>query len=233
MRRETENVVLLIVGISVAMVTITGAYTRYVKPGMLPWLAVSAVILIGLALIAMLRDIRGGQAHDHPGHAHRSGIVWLLVIPVVLLVFVVPPALSAKATPPATVSVTEAQSFPPLPAGPSPTVALPEVLMRIAVGAVGGLDGKQITTTGFTMRDGERVYLAKIVIFCCAADAQLARLQLSGPAAPVAAGLPENTWVRVEGVVPPGQRYSGTDSVPTFEVSSVVRIDPPANTYGS
>jgi hypothetical protein len=49
-RRETENVVLLIVGVAVAMVTVTGAYTRYVKPAMLPWLAVSAVLLIGLAL---------------------------------------------------------------------------------------------------------------------------------------------------------------------------------------
>ena len=92
---------------------------------------------------------------------------------------------------------------------------------------------RPITITGFTMRDDHRVYLAKIVIVCCAADAQLARLQLSGPAAPVAAALPENTWIRVEGVVPPGQTYLGTDSVPRLEVSSVVRIDPPANTYGS
>lgn len=233
MRRETENVVLLIVGVAVAMVTVTGVYTRYVKPGMLPWLAVSAVMLIGLALIAIVRDIRNGGEHSHPGHTHNSGIVWLLVIPVVLLIFVVPPALSARAAPPATVTVTEAKSFPPLPPGPSPTVSLPEVLMRIAVGPVGDVGGKRITTTGFTMHDGDRVYLAKIVIFCCAADAQLSRLQLTGPGLPVAAALPDNTWVRVEGMVPPGQRYSGTDSIPTLEVSDVVRINPPANTYGS
>lgn len=233
MRRETENTLLLIVGVAVAMVTITGAYTRYVKPTMLPWLGASAGVLIVLALIAIGRDLRGGHAHGHEEHSHRSGIVWLLVVPVVLLIFVVPPALSAKTTPPATVSVTEAQSFPPLPAGPSPAVPLPEVLMRIAVGPVGGLDGKRITVTGFTMHEGDRVDLAKIVIFCCAADAQLARIQLSGPAESVAVALPENTWVRVEGVVPPGQKYSGTDSVPKLEVASVVRIDPPANTYGS
>lgn len=233
MKRETENVVLLIVGIAVAMVTFTGAYTRYVKPGMLPWLAASAAVLIALALVAIVRDIRGGGEHHYSGHTHRNGIVWLLVVPVILLIFVVPPALSAKATPPATVTVSEARSFPPLPPGPAPTISLPEVLMRVAVGQVGGLDGRRITTTGFTMHEGDRVYLAKIVIFCCAADAQLARLQLSGPALPVAAGLPDNTWVRVEGIVPPGQRYSGTDSVPRLEVSSVVRIDPPANTYGS
>ncbi|WP_059015572.1 TIGR03943 family protein [Mycobacterium sp. M26] len=232
MRRETENVVLLIVGIAVAMVTVTGAYTRYVKPGMLPWLAASAVILIGLALVAITRDIRGGGEHHHAGHTHRSGIVWLLVVPVILLIFVVPPALSAKATPPATITVSEARSFPPLPPGPAPTISLPEVLMRVAVGQVGGLDGRQITTTGFTMHEGDRVYLAKIVIFCCAADAQLARLQVTGPALPEVAGLPDNTWLRVEGSVPAGQRYSGTDSIPRIEVSSMVRIDAPANTYG-
>ncbi|NTY61035.1 TIGR03943 family putative permease subunit [Mycolicibacterium sphagni] len=231
MRRETENTLLLIVGIALVMVTVTGAYTRYVKPAMLPWLAISSAVVIGLALVAIIRDIRsGGADHNHTGHVHRNGIVWLLVLPVVLLIFVVPPALSARAAAPAT--VTGARSFPPLPGGTAPTVSLPEVLMRVAVGKVGGLDGRQITTTGFTMRDGDRVDLAKIVIICCAADAQLARLHLSGPAAASAAALPENTWLRVEGTVPAGQTYSGTSSIPTLEVSSITRIDPPANTYG-
>jgi uncharacterized membrane protein YcgQ (UPF0703/DUF1980 family) len=49
----------------------------------------------------------------------------------------------------------------------------------------------------------------------------------------MAAQLPDNTWVRVEGTVPSGQRYSGTSSIPTLDVSDVVRIDPPANTYGA
>lgn len=233
MRRETENTLLLIVGIALVMVTVTGAYTRYVKPAMLPWLAISAAVVIALALVAIARDVRGGGAdHEHAGHVHRNGILWLLVLPVVLLIFVVPPALSARAAAPATVTVPAARSFPPLPAGAAPSVSLPEVLMRVAVGKVGGLDGRRITTTGFTMRDGDRVDLAKIVIICCAADAQLARLHLSGPAAAGAAALPENTWLRVEGAVPAGQTYSGTASIPTLEVSSIARIDPPANTYG-
>lgn len=231
MRRETENTLLLIIGVALVMVTVTGAYTRYVKASMLPWLAASAAALIGLALVAIARDIRAGQAHDHSDHNHRSGMLWLLVLPVVLLIFVVPPALSARATTPATVTRTSARAFPPLPAGPAPTIPVPEVLMRIAAGPAGGLDGRPITVKGFTMRDGGRLYLAKIVIVCCAADAQLARLELSGAVAGVS-GLPENTWLRVEGAVPSGQTYSGTDSVPKLDVSSAVRIDPPSNTYG-
>ena len=233
MRRETENTVLLLVGVSLVMVTVTGAYTRYVKPAMLPWLAASAAILIALALTAIVRDIRAGTAQGDGGHTHRGGIVWLLTVPIVLLIFIVPPALSARAASPLTTTNAVQRPFPPLPPGRAPDVSLPEVLMRIATDSTGELNGRPITVTGFTLRDGNRVDLAKIVIICCAADAQLARLHLSGPASVTAAALPDNTWVRVEGTVPAGQTYSGTSSIPTLDGSSLVRIDPPANTYGS
>lgn len=233
MRRETANIVLLLIGLSLVMTTATGAYTRYVKPGMLLWLGASAAVLTGLALTAIVRDIRSGPRLLDAGHSHRGGIVWLLVVPIVLLTFVVPPALSARAASPATVATSTARPFPPLPSGRAPAVSVPEVLMRIATDSTRGLNDRLITVTGFTMKDNEHVDLAKIVIICCAADAQLARLHLSGPAAPQAAALPDNTWLRVEGTVPPGQAYSGTSSIPTFDVSSVVRIDPPANTYGA
>jgi uncharacterized repeat protein (TIGR03943 family) len=240
-KRETENIVLLLVGVSVAMIISTGVYTRYVKPGLLPWLAASAAVLIALALTAIVRDIRRGpgrpeeHAHSHDHGAHRGGIGWLLVVPIVMLVFVVPPALSARAAAPvaAPSSDTARRPFPALPAEHAPAVSLPEVLMRIATGSAGGLDGRLISVTGFVMKDAEQVDLAKIVIVCCAADAQLARLQLSGPAAAVAAALPDNTWVQVEGIVPTGQRYSGTSSIPMLEVSRVVPIEAPANSYGA
>jgi uncharacterized repeat protein (TIGR03943 family) len=231
-KREPQNMVLLLVGVSVALVTETGIYTRYVKPAMAPWLFASAAVLIALALIAIARDLRAGHATEHGGHADRGRIVWLLAVPIVLLILVVPPALNARAAAPTTVMATS-RPFPPLPDDVAPTVSLPEVLMRIATGAGGGLDNRSITVTGFTMKDGEHVDLAKIVIVCCAADAQLARLHLAGAAAPIAMAVPDNTWVRVEGSVPPGQRYSGTSSIPTLDVTSVTRTDPPANTYGS
>jgi uncharacterized repeat protein (TIGR03943 family) len=226
------NIVLLLLGMSVGFIAITGVFTRYVKPSMFPWLIASAGVLIMLALSAIGRDLRAGAANQHGGHSDRGGLVWLLALPIALLTFVLPPALNPRAVAPATVAATNTRPFPPLPADRAPTVSLPEVLMRIAVGAAGDVNNKLITVAGFTMRDGERVDLAKIVIVCCAADAQLARLHLAGPAAATAARLPDNTWVRVEGTVRPGQRYSGVSSIPTLEVSNLVRIDPPANTYG-
>ena len=216
------------------MVTVTGSYTRYVKPGMLPWLIGSAAILIGLAILAMASDIRGkvadGGGHHH--HGERDGVVWLLVLPIVMLIFIVPPALSAQAASPVTVATSSRSPFPPLPPGEAPTVALPQVLMRIATGPAGGLEGRTISVTGFTMKDHESVDLAKIVIICCAADAQLARLHLGGPAAASAGDLPENTWITVRGTIPAGQTYRGTSSIPTMNIDTLTRIDPPTNSYG-
>jgi uncharacterized repeat protein (TIGR03943 family) len=226
---------MFLLGVSVMMTTITGVYTRYVKPSLLPWLAGSAAVLIVLAVSAAVRDIRRELRDRDDGHAHNRGIIWLLMVPVALLSFIVPPALNARAVSPsaAPLSNISRRPFPDLPAGRAPAVPLPEVLMRIATAPAGGLDGRLITITGFTMKEANHVDLAKIVIVCCAADAQLARLHMSGPAASVAADLPDNTWVRAEGTVPPGQHYSGTSAIPTLDVSSMTRIDPPTNTYGS
>ncbi|WP_123023842.1 TIGR03943 family putative permease subunit [Mycolicibacterium stellerae] len=240
MRRGTENVLLFLLGVSVLMIAITGVYTRYVRPALLPWLFASAAVLIILGVSAMIRDIRqfdpAAESHQHQHqHQHGRGITWLMVVPIVVLVFVAPPALNPRALSgsAAPLSDNTRKPFAALPPGGAPAIPLPEVLMRIAVGPAGGIDGRLITITGFTMKEADRVDLAKIVIVCCAADAQLARLHLSGSAVSVAAGLPDNTWVRVQGIVPAGQHYSGTSSIPTVEVSSVIPIPAPANTYGS
>jgi len=237
MSRETQNAVLLLVGISIAMITISGAFTRYVKPGLLPWLAASAVLLIALALVAIIGDIRRGgpRAGDH-GHAHAHGarIVWLLFVPILILIFVTPPALRPSAAAPSVTSVSNdvlRQAFPPLPAGGAPDVSLPEVLMRAAHDTTGSLTNRTITVTGFVLNEAQGVDLGRIVIICCAADAQLARIHLRGPAATHASGLPDNTWLRVEGQVKPVARQPNSDTIPTLEATAVTRIDAPANPY--
>lgn len=69
MRRDTENTLLILLGVSVAMIAATGTFTRYVKPGLLPWLAGSAVVVIGLGLAAIIRDVRNGHTdRGHDGH---------------------------------------------------------------------------------------------------------------------------------------------------------------------
>ena len=241
MSRETENTVLLLVGISIAMITVSGAFTRYVKPGLLPWLAASAVLLIVLALAAIIGDIRRGgprtsdQHSDHgDGHSHRTGMVWFLLVPILLLIFVTPPALRPSAAAPSVTAVSNDvlnRAFPPLPPGRAPELSLPEVLMREAQDTSGALTNRTITVTGFVLNEAQGVDLGRIVIICCAADAQLARIHLRGPAAAQAAGLADNTWLRVEGEVIPAPRQPHSVTIPTLQATAVTRIDAPANPY--
>lgn len=235
MNRETENALLLLVGISTAMVALTGAFTRYVKPSLLPWLIVSAVVLIALALTSIVRDLRH-PPHDHQhghGHSHANGVLWALGIPVVVLIFVVPPALSPRA---ATATVQAVSNdvlrhpYPPLPPGTAPELSLPAAVARASYDTSGSLRGRVVTIVGFTYKDGSSTDLARITITCCAADARLSRLHLAGPATTGTATLPENTWLRVRGMVTPPEADE-PQPVPTLTASSIERISAPADQY--
>jgi len=233
MSRETQNALLLLVGVSTLIISVTGTFTRYVKPSLLPWLMASAVLLIVLALVSIARDIRSGPGEDgHAAHdhSHRSGVLWLLILPVALLGFVVPPPIGPQTARPAVREVSSEvlkRPYPALPAERAPELALPEVLIRVAQDSANTLDGRLITVSGFTMKEGDR----RVVILCCAADAQLARINLAGPAADTAASLPDGTWVRVEGSIPAGQGDASMRTTPTMQVSAVQEIEPPENPY--
>jgi len=230
--RGTQNTVVLLVGLSAVVMVIKGTYLHFVKPSLLPWLLAAAAVLIALAVASIVRDLRHAPAEDH-GHTHRPWLVWLLLVPIALTTFVVPPPLGAQGTAPETLAATEParRAFPPLPGGRAPTVPIPDVVMRAAADSTNSLDGRLITITGFTLRYPDSTDLGRVVIVCCAADAQLARIHLSGAAVAEAAGYPEDTWLQLEGTVVPGTSSISTNFIPTMAVSRVTRIAKPANTY--
>jgi putative membrane protein len=230
--RGTQNTLLLLVGLSTVVMVIKGTYLHFVKPALLPWLIAAAVVLIALAVASIVRDLRQ-QPAEEDGHRHRAWLVWLLLVPIALTTFVVPPALGAHGVTPTAVATSEParRAFPPLPAGRAPTVPIPDVLMRAAADSTNSLGGRLITVTGFTLKYPDSTDLGRVVIICCAADAQLARIHLSGPAVAEAAGYPEDTWLQVEGTVDPKTSVAASNFVPTMAVSRVTRIDKPANTY--
>ena len=232
MSRGTQNLVLLLVGLSTAVMLVKGTYLNYVKPGLLPWLAVAAAVLVGLGLVAIARDLRHAQAGaDDRGHRHQPWLGWLLLIPIAMVTFVVPPPMAAGGASAAAVSASQRRAFPPLPPGDAPTVSLPEVVMRAAADSTNSLAGRSITLTGFTLHHSDGVDLGRVVIVCCAADAQLARVHLTGTAAATAAGHPEDTWLRIEGQIVPGSSDARDGFIPTMVVATVTPIDKPANTY--
>jgi putative membrane protein len=236
MSRGTQNTLVLLVGLSTVVMVIKGTYLHFVKPSLLPWLIAAAAVLIALAVASIVRDLRHApdapDADDH-GHRHRPWLVWLLLVPIALTTFVVPPPLGAQGAAPEAVAATTPpkRDFPPLPAGRAPTVSIPDVVMRAAADSTNSLDRRPITLAGFTVKYPEGTDLGRVVIVCCAADAQLARIHLTGAAAAEAAGYPEDTWLQVEGSVVPGTSVASSNFIPTLAVSRVTRIDKPANTY--
>ncbi|CDO90590.1 hypothetical protein AWC29_24710 [Mycobacterium triplex] len=233
MKRETENTILLLVGLSIGLIVATGVFTRYVKPSLLPWLVLTAALLIGLALVSIVGDVRRGGRDVEAGHAHRGGVVWLLAVPIVVLCFVSPPPLRPQAA----TSVTNVSNdvlrvaFPPLPPGRAPEVSLAEAVVRAANDSTGSLNNRLITVTGFALNEPGGVDLARIVIICCAADAQLARIHLRDHDGVSAIHFPDNTWLRVEGVIIPAQRQPHTPPIPTLRAVSATPVPAPANPY--
>jgi len=230
--RGTQNTLVLLVGLSALVMILKGSYLHFVKPSLLPWLIAAAAVLIVLAVVSIVGDLRDGPAGDH-GHSHRTWLVWLLLIPIALTTFVVPPPLGAQGAAPEAVAATAPQkrAFPPLPAGDAPTVSIPDVVMRAAADSTDSLDNRPITITGFTLRYPEGTDLGRVVIVCCAADAQLARIHLSGSAVAELAGYPEDTWLEMTGTVVPGTSTLASNYVPTLAISSFRRVGKPANTY--
>jgi uncharacterized repeat protein (TIGR03943 family) len=231
MRRETQNVILLLLGLGVAGMVVKGIYLHYVKPSLMPWLVLAAAGLVGLAVVSIVQDIRARGALIDDGHRHRGGVVWLLLVPVVLITFVIPPPIEATGAAPVTASTPHLRPFSPLPAERAPVVSVPEVMMRAASDSAGTLDNRLITVIGFTLVSETGVDLGRVVIVCCAADAQLARIHLTGPGAASARTSPNDTWLRVEGTVLQGSSTAATHFVPTMTVTDVIKTDRPANSY--
>jgi hypothetical protein len=75
------------------------------------------------------------------------------------------------------------------------------------------------------------VDLACIVIICCAADAQLARIHLRDHDGDATLRFADNTWLRVEGEVTPAVRQPHTAPIPTLRAVTVTPVNAPANQY--
>ncbi|MGW4324966.1 TIGR03943 family putative permease subunit [Nocardia sp. NPDC004573] len=249
MRRETQNLLLLLIGGAVLWTALDGSYLRYVKPSLYPFLVVSGVGFILLGLVAIGRDIRHGaaSADDEHDHAHGSGRVhWLLLLPAAALLLIAPPALGAQAASTSSrVQVvsressgagTEQRSFPPLPADAVPTLRLVELVNRALLDADRSLDGREVMVSGFVMRpdDSGRRHpgtpdadLARVVITCCVGDARYVQVHLAG----MTESIEDDAWLEVRGFVEPGSAQHDPELVPTLHVTGYQRVAAPEHSY--
>ena len=239
MNRQAQAVVMLLFGGAVVKASVTDMYLRYVKEGLRPFLVAAGALLIAAAVMTLWYELRGHAAEpgddDGHGHAHHEPRVgWLLILPVLGLLLVAPPALGSYAAGQSG-TVLSAQNagsdYPPLPPGDPVPVGLLDYASRAAFDEGRSLAGRDVQLTGFvTPGPGGEPMLARIVLSCCAADGRPIKVGMTGDAP---AGLAADTWVQVVG------RYTArlakdpvnSATVPYLEVRSWQEITPPKQRY--
>jgi putative membrane protein len=171
-------------------------------------LLLTGVVLIIAAIATFWYELRPSRAaqesqpeqehHDRPGHSHREPrIAWLLVLPLLALIVVVPPALGSYAADRTGTALQPPVGFADLPAADPLQLTVVDYATRAVYDHGHSLSGRQITITGFiTVGDHGVPYLTRMVLSCCAADAQPIKIGLAGKIPP---GLRPDTWLQVTG----------------------------------
>ncbi|MCT9008059.1 TIGR03943 family putative permease subunit [Streptomyces sp. NPDC054766] len=169
---------------------------------------------------------------DGHGHGHREPRVsWLLVLPLLALILVAPPALGSYSAMRAGTALQAPFGYSKLPAGDPVTLGLVDYAGRAAYDHGRSLGGRQIKITGFVALDRAGTpYLVRMALNCCAADAQPVKIGLSGRIPPV---LRPDTWLEVTGGYT-GKRTKDPVNggiIPFLDVSSARPVPTPRDPY--
>jgi uncharacterized repeat protein (TIGR03943 family) len=244
-RRETQNIVLVLLGGALLKIAVNGTYLRYVKPTLQPWLIAAGAVIVALASVSIARDIRAtrrvpaDEAGD-PGHQHHRPprSPWLLLLPVLAIFLISPPALGADTVnraaprPPANQGGTDpakSTAFPPLPAGDVVPLGLSDFVTRSAWDGTNSLNSRSVRLTGFVVRDpAGGVYLARLVITCCAADAWPVKVRITGLDT---SALRNDQWMDAVGTLVPGSATQDNQYVPTVTAATVSPVPAPPDPY--
>ncbi|MFL6123365.1 TIGR03943 family putative permease subunit [Actinophytocola sp.] len=235
MRRETQNILLVLLGGALLKISFTGTYLRYVKPSHKWLLIAGGTVMVLLAAVSIIREIRGAREHGD-GHAHSARSAWLLVLPVLAVFLIGPPPLGADSVEraagnsPAKPSTEGGGSdlFPPLPAGNPIALQLSDFSARAAWDRAHSLDHRTARLTGFVVQEGTDTYVARMAITCCAADAFPVKIRLLGREL---SNLPVNSWIQTDVTLRPGSATRADEYVPSATIHSVRRVDQPEDPY--
>ncbi|WP_405996987.1 TIGR03943 family putative permease subunit [Streptomyces sp. NBC_00829] len=243
MNRQAQAVVLFLVGGAVLRAGCTDLYLRYVKAGLRPFLLGAGIVLIATAMATVWYELRRPrppreerpEQHEHDdgrGHSHREPrISWLLVLPLLALILVAPPAPGSYSAMRTGTALQPPWGFPTLPAGNPLKLAVLDYAGRAAYDHGRSLGDRQVRITGFiTLGPGGTPYLARMTLNCCAADAQPVKIGLSGRTPTT---LRPDTWVEVTGTYTTRQAKDPVNDgvIPFISVTRVRAVPAPREQY--
>ena len=237
MRRQTQGLLLAFLGAVLLRIAIGDAHLRYVADWMKWPILVSGVVMLLLAIGPTLRDADAaddGHGHDEGdgGHEAHGGVpraTWLLALPGLIAFVISPPELGADlaqrranqsaAAAPAAVAPLAAEGVNELP--------LEEFVWR-AQSEADSLVDRTVALTGFVTHQGDRWFVTRVSIGCCAADALAFRVEVDDADGPRP---PQDRWVRVTGSYVEGTGLTLRDDA-VLVAQDVTAVDKPRQTYG-
>jgi uncharacterized repeat protein (TIGR03943 family) len=245
MNRQAQALLLFLVGGAVLRASLTDLYLRYVKTGLRPLLLLAGVVLIVAAVATLWYERRPDRAAqpksqpparddraDRTASAHRAApVAWLLLLPLFALILVAPPALGSYAAGRTGTALQQPPGFPALPAGDPLRLTVLDYATRAVYDHGRSLGARRITITGFvTVGSRGAPYLTRMVLSCCAADAQPVKVGLSGQ---VPAALRPDTWLEVVGTYTSEQSRDDVNGgpIPFIDVSRARPVPAPPDQY--
>ncbi|GGX49850.1 TIGR03943 family putative permease subunit [Streptomyces chartreusis] len=246
MNRQAQAAVLFLLGASLLHAATTDLYLRYVKQGLRPLVLVSGAVLIAAALATAWYERKRARSrkqaqtqaqhpdaeHSHAEHAHREPrISWLLVLPLLALILVAPPALGSYSATRTGTALQEPLAYPDLSAADPLPLNVVDYAGRAVYDHGRTLRDRRIQLTGFLALDRDGTpYLVRMALNCCAADAQPVKVALTGQVPPV---LQPDTWLRVTGTYTPRRTKDPVNGgpIPFIEVTEAKPVAEPTDPY--
>ncbi|MFF0385369.1 TIGR03943 family putative permease subunit [Streptomyces sp. NPDC004286] len=224
MNRQAQAAVMFLLGGALLHAGTTDLYLRYVKSGLRPLVLAAGVVLVLTALATVWYErkrTRGG----HP----EPQVAWLLVLPVLALILIAPPALGSYSAVRTGTALQPPYGLDPLPASDPVRLSVVDYASRAAYGHT--LRGRTVRVTGFLALDAHGTpYLVRMALNCCAADAQPVKVGLTGQLPPV---LRPDAWMEVTGVYAPRVTHDPVNNglIPYLRVTSARPVPTPADPY--
>ncbi|MFI7499033.1 TIGR03943 family putative permease subunit [Streptomyces sp. NPDC049687] len=232
MNRQSQAAVLFLLGAALLHAGTTDLYLRYVKAGLRPLLLASGAVLIVAALATAWYERRRAKEEHEQGHSHpEPRISWLLILPLLALILVAPPALGSYSANRTGTALQEPLAYPALPATDPLRLGIVDYAGRAVYDHGRTLTGRRVQLTGFVALDHDGTpYLVRMALNCCAADAQPVKVALTGDIPPV---LQPDTWLTVTGSYVPRESRDPVNNgpIPFLKVTTAKPAAEPRDPY--